>query len=94
MKRLEGRGALCLCVSLLCVTHVCFALTLVATNAHAIVEKEVLVGELAHHAGSFVERLRREETTGDLSVRLENKTEERCFAFFLAVIFANDLTSE
>lgn len=69
------------CVSLLCVTHVCFALTLVATNAHAIVEKEVLVGELAHHAGSFVERLRREETTDNLSVRLKTKLKRGALLF-------------
>lgn len=41
-------------MSLLCVASTSFTLTLVTINAHAVVEKEVLVGELAHHAGSFV----------------------------------------
>lgn len=39
------------------VTGVAPRLTLFATNTHAVVEKQVLVGELAHHAGRFKEGL-------------------------------------
>lgn len=55
LEMFDGAEGFCICVSLVCVACICFALTLVAMNAHAVVEEEVLVGKLAHHAGGFVE---------------------------------------
>lgn len=53
----ENRLSAFFCVGLSVCLCVCCGLTLITTNTHAIVKEKVLVGELAHHAGCFKERL-------------------------------------
>lgn len=52
----DGSDSFTLNVTCLCLRECC-GLTLIAANAHAIVEEKVHVGELAHHTGCFVEGL-------------------------------------